>query len=144
MPGGQRRFASRLAPRDRHQPHRVATSLEVWGYGHLLIFAAGAAVGAGFAVQVDVLTGHAPVGQLAADFAIAVPVAIYLFGLWLVRDRFCLRGRARAVLAVGALLALATPLLSHSLAWLAVLTVLCVVLRNHLVRQDAAATGATS
>jgi len=128
---------------EEHLGSDAADRAFVWGYGHLLIFAAGAAVGAGFAVQVDVLTEHAHVGQLTADFAIAIPVAIYLFGLWLVRDRYCLRGRARAVLAVGALAALAAPLFSHSLAWLAVLTVLCVVLRNHLARPSEA-TGATS
>ena len=58
-----------------------------WGYGHFVIYTAGAAVGAGFAVLVDVVTGHARVGPLYGDYAVAVPVALYLFGLWFVRDR---------------------------------------------------------
>jgi low temperature requirement protein LtrA len=103
-----------------------------WGYGHFLIFAAGAAAGAGFAVQVDVLTHHAHVGQRAADVAIAVPVAIYLAGLWLVRDRFCLSGPARWVLPAAAALALVAALPSHSLAWLAGVLVAAAALRGWL------------
>ncbi len=104
----------------------------VWGYGHFLIFAAGAAAGAGFAVQVDVLTEHAHLTQRVADLAVAIPVATYLLALWLVRDRHCLSGPARLVLLVGALLALLTPLLPHSLACLALLVVLCVIVRGEL------------
>jgi low temperature requirement protein LtrA len=104
----------------------------VWGYGHFLIFAAGASAGAGFAVQVDMLTEHAHLTEKTADLAVAIPVAIYLFGLWLVRDRYCLRGAARSVLLVGALLALATPLLPHSIVALATLIVGCIVVRGEL------------
>jgi low temperature requirement protein LtrA len=104
----------------------------VWGYGHFLIFAAGAAVGAGFAVQVDVLTEHAHLTGTVADLAAAIPVAAYLFGLWLVRDRHCLAGAARPVLLVAALIALLTPFLPGSLVCLAVLTVLSVILRGEL------------
>jgi low temperature requirement protein LtrA len=104
----------------------------VWGYGHFLIFAAGAAIGAGFAVQVDVLTEHAHLTGTVADLAAAIPVAVYLFGLWLVRDRFCLDGAARGVLPAAALLALLTPFLPHSLVCLAVLTAGSVVVRGEL------------
>ena len=109
----------------------------VWGYGHFLIFAAGAAAGAGFAVQVDVLTEHAHLTRAVADLAVAIPVAVYLFGLWLVRDRFCLAGAARLVLLVAAALALLTPLVPHALACLAVLTVATVVVRGELACRTA-------
>ena len=52
-----------------------------WGYGHVLIFAAGAAVGAGFAVVVDIVSGHAQVLLKVGNYAVAVPVALYLLGL---------------------------------------------------------------
>ncbi len=104
----------------------------LWGYGHFLIFAAGAAAGAGFAVQADVLTEHAHLTRRVADLAVAVPVAVYLFGLWLVRDRYCLRGAARPVLLVGAALALVTVWLPHSLVWLAALVIGCVIVRGEL------------
>src|SRR5215211_3016523 len=58
------------------ESHELLTSLRtaiVWGYGHYLVFAAAAAVGAGLAVNVDFLTDHAEVGARAAA-AFTVPV----------------------------------------------------------------------
>ncbi len=117
---------------DEHLASETNDRAFVWGYGHFLIFAAGAAVGAGFAVQVDLLTEHAHLAKLTADFAVAIPVAVYFFGLWLVRDRYCLAGAARPVLAVAAVLALATPLLPHAIVCLALLSVLTVIVRGEL------------
>lgn len=126
---------------DEHLGSEANSRAFVWGYGHFLIFAAGASVGAGYAVQVDLLTEHAHLTQGVADLAVAIPVAVYLFGLWLVRDRYCLRGAARPVLLVGALLALGTPALPHAFLSLAVLTVLLIVVRGELAcRSETAPT----
>ena len=57
-----------------------------WGYGHYFIWAAAAAVGAGIAVGVDVLTDHADVDMTVAGAAVAVPVAIFLAGIWVLHD----------------------------------------------------------
>ena len=43
-------------------------------------------MGAGFAVAVDVATGHAAVGSVAAGYALAVPVTIYVLGTWVLHD----------------------------------------------------------
>jgi low temperature requirement protein LtrA len=53
-----------------------------WGYGHLVIFAAIAAVGAGLAVAVDHAAGHGHVSDVRAGMIVAVPVAVYLHALW--------------------------------------------------------------
>jgi low temperature requirement protein LtrA len=55
-----------------------------WGYGHYLIFASAAAVGAGLEVAVgyDTHTLH-DVGPVAAAMATTVPVAIFLLSVWL-------------------------------------------------------------
>ncbi len=61
--------------------HDLLTSLTkaiVWGYGHYLVFAAAAAVGAGLAVSVDQATHHAKVSAAGAGFAVAVPVAVFV------------------------------------------------------------------
>ena len=61
--------------------HDLLTSFRkaiVWGYGHYLVFAAAAAVGAGLAVNVDYVTHHAKIGAAAAGAAVAIPVAIFL------------------------------------------------------------------
>ena len=70
--------------------HDLLTSLAkaiVWGYGHYLIFAAAAAVGAGLAVSVDQATHHTKVSAVAAGEAVAIPVAVFLLCLWFLHDR---------------------------------------------------------
>jgi low temperature requirement protein LtrA len=72
------------------ESHEFLTSLRagiVWGYGHYLIFAAAAAVGAGLAVNVDFLTGHAEVGARVAAAAFTVPVALFLAAVWALQVR---------------------------------------------------------
>jgi low temperature requirement protein LtrA len=79
--------------------HDLLTSLRkaiVWGYGHYLVFAAAAAVGAGLAVAVDHATHHAKVGTIGAGLAVTVPVSAYLLCLWFLHDR-PEYGRTRAV-----------------------------------------------
>ncbi|CAA9241597.1 MAG: Integral membrane protein, partial [uncultured Chloroflexia bacterium] len=68
----------------------LLTSLRValiWGYGHLLIFASAAAVGAGLAVAVDYATAHAEISALAAGATVAFPVALFLIGVWTLHQR---------------------------------------------------------
>jgi len=100
-----------------------------WGYGHFLIYMAGAAVGAGFAALVDIVSGHGKMPLLAGDYAVAVPVALYMLGLWFVRDRFTQHCRTTYVLPVFALLVLVAPPFI-ALEGVAALTLLAVIVRN--------------
>ena len=109
-----------------------------WGYGHVLIFAAGAAVGAGFAVVVDIVSGHAQVLLTVGDYAVAVPVALYLLGLWFVRDRFYFDGAARHVLPAFAALVLLVPLQPLALEGVAGLLAVSVFVRSMLTGREAA------
>ncbi len=59
----------------------------LWGYGHYVVFAAAAAVGAGLSVAVDQASGHAEIGVRQAGAAVAVPVATYIVCLWFLHDR---------------------------------------------------------
>ncbi len=61
------------------QHHDAAFS---WGYGHVLIFAAAAAVGAGLQVMIDLIVGEAHITTRAAGLALGVPIALYLLGVW--------------------------------------------------------------
>ncbi|MEQ0558971.1 low temperature requirement protein A [Amycolatopsis sp. NEAU-NG30] len=54
-----------------------------WGYGHYLIFASAAAVGAGLEVAVGYDTGVLHIGGVAAALATTVPVAVFLLSVWL-------------------------------------------------------------
>ena len=58
-----------------------------WGYGHYLVFASVAAVGAGLAVNIDYATHHAHLSHAAAGAAVTVPVAVFLLVLYVLHVR---------------------------------------------------------
>ncbi len=59
----------------------------LWGYGHYVIFAAAAAVGAGLAISLDVATHHAHVSELVGALSIAIPTALFVLGVWFLQER---------------------------------------------------------
>ena len=72
----------------RHVRSGSATLREspfIFGYGHLLIFASAAAVGAGLEIAVDHVTHHAHITSHQAAAFIAVPVVLFLTSIWLLR-----------------------------------------------------------
>lgn len=106
-----------------------------WGYGHILIFAAGAAVGAGFAVLADIVAGHSEQTIRNGDLAVAIPLALYIAGIWLVHDRLTgARGAARYILPGFALAIALLPFAFPALEVIAALTVGAVVVRSRLAR----------
>jgi low temperature requirement protein LtrA len=94
-----------------YQTPQVLTSNRpgfIWGYGHLVVFAAVAAVGAGLVVAVDHAAGHGHVSDAQAGAVVAVPVAVYLLSLWvlhLVLDVAPASPRFTAPLTAGLVLA---------------------------------------
>lgn len=122
--------------REEHLAQKDFKMAFTWGYGHLLIYAAGAAVGAGIAVHVDALLGDQHIASAIVSAGVAIPVAIYLLGLWLVRDRFLFRGVGRYLLLcfavviplISAISAQISPL--AALIAIALLTLLAVILRS--------------
>jgi low temperature requirement protein LtrA len=66
---------------DLLESHELRRAI-AWGYGHFVVFASAAAVGAGLAVGVDLATHQAHIGPTGAAFAVAIPVALYLLSLW--------------------------------------------------------------
>jgi low temperature requirement protein LtrA len=83
----------------------------IWGYGHYLIFASAAAVGAGLAVNVDHLTHHAAIGPRGAAAAFTIPVALFLVAVWALHVRPHHLGRWHgALVPAAAVLVLASTL----------------------------------
>jgi low temperature requirement protein LtrA len=62
--------------------HRNRASSWIWGYGHIILFAALAAVGSGLHVGAYIVEGVAHVGYETAVFAVAIPVGVFLLGLF--------------------------------------------------------------
>jgi low temperature requirement protein LtrA len=74
----------------------------VWGYGHLLVYASAAAVGAGIAVAVDQATGTSEISRSLAAACVTVPASIYVVTVyWLhLRPREDAGGRGWTLLGV--------------------------------------------
>jgi low temperature requirement protein LtrA len=92
--------------------HGLLTSVRagmLWGYGHYFIFSSAAAAGVGIAVAVDYDTHHAHISGVVAGYAMAVPVAVYLFFVWLLHIRPHLQGPLVVAYPVVAVLVLLTP-----------------------------------
>ncbi|MDN4614805.1 low temperature requirement protein A [Leifsonia sp. F6_8S_P_1B] len=53
-----------------------------WGYGHYFVFASLAALGAGLEVAVQRGADHAEVSDTAVEYAVAIPVAVFLLMLY--------------------------------------------------------------
>jgi low temperature requirement protein LtrA len=114
--------------------HGLLTSLRkalTWGYGHYLIFAAVAAVGAGIAVSVDQVTGHGQVSARAAGYAVAIPVALYLVCLWALHSRSD-NPRTGALGPITAVLVMAAPLTSQPVLVVGLLLVAMLTVKMRL------------
>ncbi|MFH8660849.1 low temperature requirement protein A [Streptomyces afghaniensis] len=67
----------------------------LWGYGHYLVFASAAAIGAGLEVAVEQTVGKAHIATLAASAAVTLPTALYLLTLWALHSRHFKAGIAQ-------------------------------------------------
>jgi low temperature requirement protein LtrA len=61
-------------------------SAAIWAYGHYVVFAALAALGAGLEVVVETVERGGPAPAPTAAFAVAVPVAVYLVVVGVLHD----------------------------------------------------------
>jgi low temperature requirement protein LtrA len=81
----------------------------IWGYGHYLIYASLAAIGAGLEVGVKSVSHHAHASELVAGYALAIPLAVFLLLLWLAHaptvQRVSIPPTATAVAVVAVLVA---------------------------------------
>lgn len=90
-----------------HLPSRDFMTAFVWGYGHVFIFGAIAALGAGIAAELDVASHHGHVTQAAVAWWLGTPLAVFFAGLFLIRDRYFSLGKRVFALPVMASIALA-------------------------------------
>lgn len=94
--------------RPTHRPGMDVRMGYAWGYGHLVIYASAAAVGAGLAISLDRATGHASIDPVVAGASVAVPAALYVLMLWLLHER-PRRGRGHLAFLLTAAALLVTP-----------------------------------
>ncbi|MFJ3655057.1 low temperature requirement protein A [Streptomyces nigra] len=67
----------------------------LWGYGHYVVFASAAAIGAGLEVAVEESLHEAHISTLAASAAVTLPTALYLLTVWALHARYFKMGIAQ-------------------------------------------------
>lgn len=82
-----------------------------YGYVHYFVFAAAGALSAGIEVEIDALTDHSELGDMAAAYTVSVPIAIFVLGIWWIAIRGNADRLVNLVVPVGALLVLLDPLI---------------------------------
>ncbi|MEW2449029.1 low temperature requirement protein A [Streptomyces parvulus] len=88
-----------------HSHLRTSRQSFIWGYGHYLVFASAAAIGAGLEVAVEQTVGAAHISTLAASAAVTLPTALFLLTVWALHARHFKVGIAeQLVLPTAALL----------------------------------------
>jgi low temperature requirement protein LtrA len=95
-----------------------------WGYGHIVLWGAVAAVGVGIGISIDTSTHHSVLSRTGAQSVLAIAVAVYLISLWLFHD--LTHGHSalqRGALPIAAVLVLASTLLPYAPVWIAILLV---------------------
>ncbi|MGY1498498.1 low temperature requirement protein A [Streptomyces sp. QTS52] len=71
-----------------HGRLRTSGQAFLWGYGHYLIFASAAAIGAGLEVTVEQAVGKAHISTTAASAAVTLPTALFLVTVWALHSRY--------------------------------------------------------
>ncbi|MGO9874675.1 MAG: low temperature requirement protein A [Acidimicrobiia bacterium] len=87
--------AARIVEKVRDTFSERLTGAFAWGYGHYVVFASAAAVGAGLAVAVDQVTHHSRLTDQQAGLAVTVPAAVFLLAVWALHARYKHTGRVR-------------------------------------------------
>ncbi len=80
----------------------------IWGYGHFLLFAAAAAIAAGFEVALQSATHEVTLGAVRIALTYTVPAGVYILMVWLLIVRRQRDGAINAVMPVTAALILAS------------------------------------
>ncbi|MDJ0396027.1 low temperature requirement protein A [Rhodococcus sp. G-MC3] len=109
--------------------HRAISDLGTalkYGYIHYFIFAAAGAFSAGIEVEIDVLTEHSALGDVAASFTVTVPIAVFVLGVWFVAIRQYADRSVNIALPLGAVLVLLDPVIPVPITLTAVVMILVV------------------
>ena len=96
----------------------------------MLVFGATAAVGAGLAVVIDQVTHHAEISAAGAGMAVALPVSIFVFSLWILHEQPSAKGTMDKLLhPITAVLILLTPFTGQAVLLTGILLAILVAIR---------------
>ncbi|WP_202872200.1 low temperature requirement protein A [Kribbella soli] len=98
-----------------------------YGYVHYFVFAAAGAFSAGIEVEIDSITHHTELSEIAASYTVTIPIAIFVIGIWWIALRDNADRVVNIVVPVGAVLVLLDPLIPVPFALTALFMALIVV-----------------
>ncbi|MEU8227589.1 low temperature requirement protein A [Kribbella sp. NPDC048915] len=112
-------------------PHHLAIT-SFWrsiryGYVHYFMFAAAGAFSAGIEVEIDSITHHTELSDVAASYTVTIPIAIFVLGIWWIALRDNADRVVNTVVPLGAALVLLDPLIPIPFALTALFMALVVV-----------------
>ena len=116
-------------PEHHHCVDGLGRSLH-YGYTHYVVFAAAAAVSVGVELQIDQLTHAGHLGPIGTGYALAVPIAVFLLGMWWVAIGPQADRVVRAAVPSAALVILIDPLLPTPVLSTAVVHIALVAVRG--------------
>ena len=126
---------------DEHLSSREFSTALIWGYGHVLIFGSLAAIGAGVAAELDVVSHHSHVSQAVIAWWIGAPLALFFAALHLARDRHLPLGWRAPALPAMAVASLAAAALGLSCWAFAAVSFVALVWRMSMKRDGGVAVG---
>ncbi|WP_225733161.1 low temperature requirement protein A [Pseudoclavibacter sp. CFCC 13796] len=98
--------------RDQHDQLTDLESGLLYGYSHYFIFAGAGAFSAGIELIIDSTDGHAEISPMVASGLLTLPVALFVFGIWMLSLRRRMRPAANATLLAGLVVILVSTLLA--------------------------------
>ncbi|NUR97868.1 MAG: low temperature requirement protein A [Kribbellaceae bacterium] len=98
-----------------------------YGYVHYFVFAAAGAFSAGIEVEIDSITHHTELSEVAASYTVTIPIAIFVVGIWWIALRDNADRVVNIVVPLGAALVLLDPLIPIPFALTAVFMAAIVV-----------------
>lgn len=111
-----------------------------WGYGHYVIFASAAAVGAALAATVDVVNGKAIMNDTVLGLILTVPLALYLLGLWYCHEQHRLQTFVQKMAyPLAAVLLFLSSFLPQTMLWCTVILIGLLIWRVGLNKHENAA-----
>ncbi|WP_368518615.1 low temperature requirement protein A [Rhizobium sp.] len=123
--------------RNRQLLDRSLGTVLLWSYDHYPLFAAGAATAAGFVIFETGIGRDSEISPHVATLFVAVPIAIYLVSLWLVRDRLIAKGACRWLLVIaGGAVLVGSAIVVRPLELIAAVLVATVLARARLLQPD--------
>ncbi len=108
-----------------------------WGFGHYVIFASAAAIGAGLAARIDYYSDHAEVSDLVSSAFVTGPVALALSALWIVNIRLHDSSARTAVpYGVAILAAVAVTFVPYPEVWVGLIAVALLAVELRLTADN--------